>query len=91
MTQLKSPQNSTNLNSERADELNSRVSPWLARIIYPLGCHLVIPSFFGKVEITGQENIPLQEPTIVAPTHRSRWDALIVPYALGRTVSGRDL
>ncbi|MEO1670320.1 MAG: 1-acyl-sn-glycerol-3-phosphate acyltransferase [Cyanobacteria bacterium J06631_2] len=91
MTQLKSPQNSTSLNSERADELNSRVSPWLARIIYPLGCYLVIPSFFGKVEITGQENIPLQEPTIVAPTHRSRWDAFIVPYALGRTVSGRDL
>ena len=91
MTQLKPPQNSANLNSENTSELNSRVSPWLARIIYPIGCHLVIPLFFGSVKIYGQENIPLKDPVIVAPTHRSRWDAFIVPYALGRNVSGRDL
>jgi len=90
MTQLKSPQNS-NLSSERTDELNSRVSPWLAKLLYPLGCHLVIPGFFGKIQISGQENIPLHDPVIIAPTHRSRWDAVIVPYAVGRLVSGRDL
>jgi 1-acyl-sn-glycerol-3-phosphate acyltransferase len=91
MTQLKPPPTSTSLNLQRADELNSHVSPWLAKIIYPLGCYLVIPNFFGKVEIFGQENIPPQDPVIIAPTHRSRWDAFIVPYALGRLVSGRDL
>jgi 1-acyl-sn-glycerol-3-phosphate acyltransferase len=91
MTQLKSPQNSTSLNPEKTDELNSRVSPWLANLLYPLGCYLVIPGFFGKIEIFGQEHIPRQDPVIVAPTHRSRWDAVIVPYALGRLVSGRDL
>jgi 1-acyl-sn-glycerol-3-phosphate acyltransferase len=91
MTQLKPPPNSTSLNPQRADELNSHVSPWLAKILYPIGCYLVIPNFFGKIEIFGQENIPLQDPVIVAPTHRSRWDAFIVPYALGRLVSGRDL
>ena len=90
MTQLKSSPNS-NLSSEKTDELSSRVSPWLARLLYPLGCHIVIPGFFGKIEITGQENIPLQDPVIIAPTHRSRWDAVIVPYAVGRLVSGRDL
>jgi 1-acyl-sn-glycerol-3-phosphate acyltransferase len=91
MTQLKLPQNSTNLNSETTNELTSRVSPWLAKLLYPLGCYLVIPGFFGKIEIFGQENIPRQDPVIVAPTHRSRWDAFIVPYAIGRLVSGRDL
>ena len=92
MTQLKSSQDSTvNLDADKADELNSRVSPWLAKILYPLGCWLVVPGFFGKIEIFGQENIPLHEPVIVAPTHRSRWDAVIVPYAVGRLVSGRDL
>lgn len=91
MTQLKSPQNSTSLNLSKANELNSRVSPWLAKLLYPLGCYLVIPGFFGKIEIFGQENIPRQNPVIVAPTHRSRWDAFIVPYAIGRWVSGRDL
>ena len=52
---------------------------------------MVLPLFFGKITITGQENIPRQDPVIIAPTHRSRWDALIVPYALGRLASGRDL
>jgi 1-acyl-sn-glycerol-3-phosphate acyltransferase len=91
MTQLKPYQDSTSLDSEKSDELDSRVSPWLAKILYPIGCYLVIPLFFGKIQIDGQENIPLQEPVIVAPTHRSRWDAFIIPYALGRLVSGRDL
>lgn len=90
MTQLK-PQRSTNSNSKKSDELNSRVSPWMAAILYPIGSYLVIPLFFGKIEINGQENIPLRDPVIVAPTHRSRWDAFIVPYAVGRLVSGRDL
>ena len=91
MTQLKPHQDSASLDSEKSDELYSRVSPWLARILYPIGCYLVIPLFFGKIQIDGQENIPLHEPVIVAPTHRSRWDAFIVPYAIGRLVSGRDL
>lgn len=89
MTQLK-PQRSPNLDSE-SEELNSRISPWLAKILYPLGSYIVLPLFFGKIRIRGQENIPLKEPVIVAPTHRSRWDAFIVPFALGRLVSGRDL
>ena len=91
MTQLKPPRKSSNSNSEKSCELNSHVSPWMARIVYPIGCHLIIPLYFGKIEIVGQENIPLEEPVIIAPTHRSRWDAFIVPYAVGRNVSGRDL
>ena len=92
MTQLKPQHDSTSfLSSEHGDELTSRISPWLARILYPVGCYLVLPLFFGKITITGQENIPRQDPVIIAPTHRSRWDALIVPYALGRLASGRDL
>ena len=91
MTQLKPQPNSSDLNSELPDELNSRVSPWVAKILYPLGCHLVLPFFFGKIKINGQDNIPSDGPTIVAPTHRSRWDALIVPYVVGRLASGRDL
>ncbi|MGF1590752.1 MAG: lysophospholipid acyltransferase family protein [Pleurocapsa sp.] len=90
MSQLKPQHNSTSLNS-KSDELNSRISPWLAKILYPVGCHVVLPLFFGKIQINGQENIPLYNPVIVAPTHRSRWDAFIVPYAIGRLVSGRDL
>jgi len=69
----------------------SRVSPWLAQLVYPLGSRFVLPFFFRKLEVIGQENLPITGPVILAPTHRSRWDALLVPYATGRLVTGRDL
>jgi 1-acyl-sn-glycerol-3-phosphate acyltransferase len=71
--------------------VTSRVSPWLASLLYPLGCNFVIPFYFNRIEVTGQENLPTTGPVILAPTHRSRWDALLVPYATGRGVTGRDL
>ena len=91
MTQLKPQHNSLSCSkSELSDKLTSRVSPWLSKIVYPIGCYLVLPLFFSKIKVNGIENIPINEPVIVAPTHRSRWDALIVPYAVGRLSSGRD-
>jgi 1-acyl-sn-glycerol-3-phosphate acyltransferase len=71
--------------------LNSKVSPWLMSLLYPIGYHLILPTYFGKIEITGQENIPKTGPLLIAPTHRSRWDAMLLPAALGRKVTGRDL
>lgn len=71
--------------------VTSHVSPWLATLAYPLGRRLILPLFFRRIEVTGQENLPTSGPVILAPTHRSRWDALLVPYATGRPVTGRDL
>lgn len=70
---------------------NAKVSPWLSCLLYPLGCYWLIPSYFSKLDIIGRENIPRTAPLILAPTHRSRWDALIVPYTAGRWKTGRDL
>jgi 1-acyl-sn-glycerol-3-phosphate acyltransferase len=78
-------------NSKKQEKISSRIAPWLAKILYPLGSFLVIPFYFGKIDLSGTENIPKSGAVIVAPTHRSRWDALIVPYATGKLVSGRDL
>lgn len=75
----------------KVSSISSRVSPWLASLVYPLGCHIVLPFYFGGIEITGQENLPLEGPTILAPTHRSRWDSILLPYATGRHITGRDL
>ncbi|MGF1497574.1 MAG: lysophospholipid acyltransferase family protein [Elainellaceae cyanobacterium] len=72
-------------------EINSRISPWLMPLVYPLGCQVVIPSYFGNMQISGQEHLPTDGPVILAPTHRSRWDALLVPFATGRRATGRDL
>ncbi|HEY9637616.1 MAG TPA: 1-acyl-sn-glycerol-3-phosphate acyltransferase [Coleofasciculaceae cyanobacterium] len=71
--------------------VTSRVCNWLTSILYPLGSHLVMPLFFGRIKVTGQENIPKTGAVILAPTHRSRWDALMLPYAAGKSVTGRDL
>lgn len=50
-----------------------------------------MPAYFGNISISGQDNLPTQGPVILAPTHQARWDALLVPYAAGRYVTGRDL
>ncbi|WP_414527091.1 lysophospholipid acyltransferase family protein [Nodularia chucula] len=75
----------------KTSDTNSRVSPWLSPLLYLLGRHFLLPLFFRDIEITGQENIPLTGPVILAPTHRSRWDSLVLPYGTGRCVTGRDL
>ncbi|NJO43201.1 MAG: 1-acyl-sn-glycerol-3-phosphate acyltransferase [Cyanobacteria bacterium CRU_2_1] len=76
--------------SNQIASVRSQVSPWLTPLAYSLGCWVVLPSFF-RIRITGQENVPGNGPVILAPTHRSRWDALLVPYAVGRFVTGRDI
>lgn len=71
--------------------LNASCSPWLTSLAYPLGCNILLPAYFGKITVTGQAHLPTTGPVLLAPTHRSRWDALFVPYAAGRQVTGRDL
>ncbi len=69
----------------------SRVCPWLAPLAYLLGRHFLLPLFFGRITIIGQENIPKTGPVILAPTHRARWDALLVPYAAIACEAKKDL
>uniref|UniRef100_UPI0025B4065F lysophospholipid acyltransferase family protein n=1 Tax=Trichocoleus desertorum TaxID=1481672 RepID=UPI0025B4065F len=69
----------------------SRFSPWLMPWVYPLGRHVVLPTYFRRIEVSGRENLPTEGPVVLAPTHRSRWDALLVPYAAGRDITGHDL
>ncbi|WP_421659259.1 lysophospholipid acyltransferase family protein [Leptothermofonsia sp. ETS-13] len=65
--------------------------PWLASLVYRLGRYIVIPAYFKSIEVTGREHVPLSGPVILAPTHRSRWDAFLVPYAVGHDITGRHL
>jgi 1-acyl-sn-glycerol-3-phosphate acyltransferase len=71
--------------------VTSQISPWLMSVLYPLGEYIVLPSYFGSIEIAGQDKIPTNGAAILAPTHRSRWDPLVVSLAAGRAASGRDL
>ena len=69
----------------------SQVSPWLVPLVYAVGQYLVLPLYFRRVEVIGQEWLPKSGPIILAPTHRSRWDALMLPFATGVRVTGRNL
>ncbi len=69
----------------------SYCSPLLTPLAYFLGQRLVLPLYFGPVQITGQDHIPLAGPVILAPTHRARWDSIVLPLAAGRPATGRDL
>lgn len=69
---------------------SSKLSPWLAPLAYKIGECLLLPNFFKTINITGQENIPTSGPVVFAPTHRSRWDALLVGL-VGHQATGRYL
>ncbi len=77
--------------SDKNQLVSSKVSPWLASALYPLGRFIVLPAYFKNIEVIGRENLPTSGPTILAPTHRSRWDGILVAYATGRHITGRDL
>ena len=81
--------NSTGIQSTQ--QVQSRFSPWLTRILYPIGRYLLLPGFFREIEVIGQEQIPQTGAVILAPTHRARWDSFLIPYAAGPYVTGRDL
>jgi len=76
---------------DRPAPINSRISPWLSAIAYPLGSRVLLPAYFSKIDVYGQEHLPLSGPVILAPTHRARWDALLVPHVVGPRVTGRYL
>lgn len=91
MLSFKSSESPLRISPVKKPIVTSHFSPWLVSLAYPLGRYLVMPFYFDRIDVAGQENLPQEGPIILAPTHRSRWDALIVPYAAGRQGSGRDL
>jgi len=70
---------------------NYDIQPFLAVLAMWLTQDIVIRFFFSKKIIKGKEFLNfLDEPLIIAPTHRSRWDGLILTSAIGRRVTNRD-
>ncbi|KGG12269.1 Phospholipid and glycerol acyltransferase [Prochlorococcus sp. MIT 0601] len=51
---------------------------------------LALKTFFSRTIVLGKQYLPLNGPLVLAPTHRSRWDALMLTMAAGRRVSNRD-
>ena len=47
-------------------------------------------NFFRRRIVLGAEYLPLSGSVVLAPTHRSRWDALMLTMAAGRRITKRD-
>jgi 1-acyl-sn-glycerol-3-phosphate acyltransferase len=77
--------------SLRDTAVSSRISPSLIRCCYSLGQHIVLPAYFQSIEVIGREHLPQTGSVILAPTHRSRWDPIMVPFAAGYQVTDRHL
>lgn len=46
---------------------------------------LALPWYFRERHVIGAHHLPKEGPVLLAPTHRARWDALILPMATGAT------
>ncbi len=51
---------------------------------------IVMKIFFKEIIITNKFSIAKNSSVILAPTHRSRWDGLILTMAMGRRVTQKD-
>ena len=51
---------------------------------------IVMRFFFSKKIILNSINLPKESSIILAPTHRSRWDGLMITMAMGRRVTKKD-
>lgn len=76
---------------DRGADLAARVHPLVAALLYPLAKYLVLPRYFRSLRVIGAHHLPTVGPVILAPTHRSRWDGILMCFVAGRYATGRDL
>ena len=67
------------------------INPTLGNIAMFITQDIVLNFFFRQKKIINKNfSIPKNSSVIIAPTHRSRWDGLILTMAIGRRVSKKD-
>tara|TARA_B100000945_G_scaffold248610_1_gene205114 strand:+ start:485 stop:1159 length:675 start_codon:yes stop_codon:yes gene_type:complete len=71
--------------------ISYRINPILGFLAMFLTQDIVLRIFFSKKKILNSNfSIPSNSSIILAPTHRSRWDGLILTMAMGRRVTNKD-
>ncbi|MEB3265061.1 MAG: lysophospholipid acyltransferase family protein [Cyanobacteriota bacterium] len=76
--------------AQRERTVCNGISPWLSPLAMVATQDLALPGYFGPITVLHGQRLPQHGAVLLAPTHRARWDALLVPHAAGRRVSGRD-
>ena len=68
-----------------------KINPVLGFVAMLVTQDIVLRFFFSKKKIINNNfSIPKNSSIILAPTHRSRWDGLILTMAMGRRVTKKD-
>ena len=74
-----------------SEDIQHRINPFLGYIDLFLTQDIALKIFFKEKNILkGNLSIPKNYSVILAPTHRSRWDGLVLTMAVGRRVTKKD-
>lgn len=65
-----------------SEEVHSHVSRWLTSLLWPI--HRLFMRLYFRIEVRNPERIPKTGPVLLVPTHRSRWDPIMLYCASGR-------
>ena len=69
----------------------NKVNPLLGFVAMFVTQDIILRFFFSKKKIINNGfSIPINSSIILAPTHRSRWDGLVLTMAMGRRVTKKD-
>ena len=72
-------------------DISHKINPILGFIAMFVTQDIVLRFFFRKKKILNYVfSIPINSSIILAPTHRSRWDGLVLTMAMGRRVTNKD-
>ncbi len=76
---------------KKSEDISYRINPILGFIAFFVTQDIVLRFFFSKKKIIKSHySIPKNASIILAPTHRSRWDGLVLTMAMGRRVTKKD-
>ena len=74
----------------RGEVLGSAMNPFWSSLAMLFTQDMALPFYFRERHVLGAHHLPKEGAVLLAPTHRARWDALLLPMAAGRRVTGRD-
>ncbi len=76
--------------ANRESQLQVSIDPFWAPLAMLVTQNIALPFQFRERLVLQHDNLPRSGAVLLAPTHRARWDALMLPMAAGRRVTGRD-
>jgi len=76
---------------KKSTDIWYKINPILGFIAMVVTQDILLKFFFSKKKIIYNGfSIPLNSSIILAPTHRSRWDGLVLTMAMGRRITNKD-